>query len=361
MKQKIVFPTLVANLAIQSGKSKKQCEDFLRELFGIIEEELTVGESVKIKGLGTFKLINVDPRKSVDVNTGEDIEIPGHKKVTFIPAKELSERINEPFSMFESVELPDDVQPGSYNNIDTENTSPLDIENSKKYDEQPNIEDTEVQLIQEQLTEPENDPEQTIPEINTESNPVCCDDSDSYEYYEETPAPSKRFRFLWGFISGITLTLVILMAAFFLLGGEIKNILDLKSSLNKETPTISNIEKGKSKENQDTVASDIHVDSAKPNAEVENAVLTMPSDVPVYDTISRTRYLTTMAKEHYGNYNLWPYIYIENQKILGHPDRIKPGTRVVIPSLSKYGVNASDPEDIRRAKSKGVEIYSRYQ
>lgn len=68
-----------------------------------------------------------------------------------------------------------------------------------------------------------------------------------------------------------------------------------------------------------------------------------------------------MAKEHYGNFNLWPYIYEENKAILGHPDRIRPGTQVVIPSLSKYGINPSDPSNIKKAKQKGIEIYSRYK
>ena len=68
-----------------------------------------------------------------------------------------------------------------------------------------------------------------------------------------------------------------------------------------------------------------------------------------------------MAKDHYGNYNLWPIIYEENKAFLGHPDRIRPGTRVVVPPLSKYGVDPDNPEDIARAKKKGVEIYARYK
>ena len=87
---------------------------------------------------------------------------------------------------------------------------------------------------------------------------------------------------------------------------------------------------------------------------------TRPSDEKVYDTITKTRYLTTMAQDHYGNFNFWPYIYKENQAILGHPDRIRPGTRVVVPKLSKYGVSADNPKDIAAAKRLGVEIYSRY-
>ena len=96
-------------------------------------------------------------------------------------------------------------------------------------------------------------------------------------------------------------------------------------------------------------------------AKKEDVVPTAPSDRKVYDTISKTRYLTTMAKDHYGNYNLWPIIYEENKSFLGHPDRIRPGTQVVIPPLSKYGVDPSNPADVAKAKKKGVEIYSRYK
>lgn len=79
------------------------------------------------------------------------------------------------------------------------------------------------------------------------------------------------------------------------------------------------------------------------NTEKEDVAPTQPSDQKVYDTITKTRYLTTMAQDHYGNFNFWPYIYKENQSILGHPDRIKPGTKVVVPPLSKYGVKVSNP------------------
>ena len=89
-------------------------------------------------------------------------------------------------------------------------------------------------------------------------------------------------------------------------------------------------------------------------------VPTAPSDPVVYDTISTTRYLTTMAKSHYGNYNLWPYIYEENKAFLGHPDRIRPGTPVVIPKLTKYGVDPTNKDDIEKAKQLGVDIYARY-
>lgn len=91
-----------------------------------------------------------------------------------------------------------------------------------------------------------------------------------------------------------------------------------------------------------------------------NTAPTSPSDIKAMDRVTNTRYLTTMAKEHYGNYNLWPYIYIENEGKLGHPDRIKPGTIVVIPNIEKYSIDPSNPKDIEKARKLGVEIYKKY-
>lgn len=85
-----------------------------------------------------------------------------------------------------------------------------------------------------------------------------------------------------------------------------------------------------------------------------------PSEIIAMDKVTNTRYLTTMAKEHYGNYNFWPYIYIENEGKLGHPDRIKPGTTVVIPNIEKFDIDPTNPRDIEKARRLGVEIYKKY-
>lgn len=77
-----------------------------------------------------------------------------------------------------------------------------------------------------------------------------------------------------------------------------------------------------------------------------------------YDMIGKNRFLTTMAREYYGNPDFWPYIYEENG--FGHPDKIKPGTKVVIPSLNKYGVNPQSASDREKAKRLAKEIYARY-
>ena len=82
---------------------------------------------------------------------------------------------------------------------------------------------------------------------------------------------------------------------------------------------------------------------------------------PVYETVTSTNYLATMARKHYGSYEFWVYIYKENESKLGHPDRIEANTVVVIPPASKYGIDKNDPESIKRANTVAEEIYARYR
>lgn len=108
MNQKITIQELADSIAVKHKMNKKEAELFVRGIFELIEEALATEKYVKVKGLGTFKLVDVDNRESIDVNTGVRIEIQGHRKVTFLPEAGLKEFINKPFSHFESVPLNDE-------------------------------------------------------------------------------------------------------------------------------------------------------------------------------------------------------------------------------------------------------------
>ena len=109
MNKKLTFPELAELLSVATNTSKRMSELALREMFAVISGKLLEGESVKIDGLGVFKVTEVNSRRSVNVNTGEAIEIPGHSKITFVADKRLAEAVNAPFASFESVVLDDDV------------------------------------------------------------------------------------------------------------------------------------------------------------------------------------------------------------------------------------------------------------
>lgn len=105
MNERLTIQDLTDLLAAKHSMTKKDAEAFVKEFFLLIEQALESENTVKIKGLGTFKLIDVDSRESVNVNTGERFQIKGHTKVSFSPDANLRDTINKPFAHFETVVL----------------------------------------------------------------------------------------------------------------------------------------------------------------------------------------------------------------------------------------------------------------
>ena len=107
MDAKLNHSDLSALLAKEAKISQAKAELLTKAFFEIIIEGLEQDGSVKINTLGTFKITDVASRSSVNVNTGEKFEIKGHGKLSFVPADSLKDVINQPFAMFEPVEVDD--------------------------------------------------------------------------------------------------------------------------------------------------------------------------------------------------------------------------------------------------------------
>ncbi len=104
---KISLSNIIDELAAKSGITRESSANFMHAFIETIERGLKEDNIVKIKGLGTFKLQEVNDRDSVDVNTGERITIKGYRKVTFTPDSVMKELVNRPFAHFEPTELND--------------------------------------------------------------------------------------------------------------------------------------------------------------------------------------------------------------------------------------------------------------
>ncbi len=407
MNDKITMTRLAAMLAISSGKQKKLCEDFLKELFAIVEEELTKGENVRIKGFGTFKIVEVEPRKSVNVANGEETVIPGHNKVLFVAAKELASRVNLPFEAFEAVEIADElttdslegeVVPGDESDqepkFDSESDPVADSE-LKEGSEEEYIEDkasveaysgsveSDSQSVESdsQSVEAISDADklesvsekfEQIPmesESKSVENDLDSKPQDDYnqEYSDESFEELKTHKFRKGFIAGLLTALIgcgIVFGIGYLWGfsfgiskGEKMEETVPADIVAAEVVSPDSVESQVVQVNDSVTNIGKNVDDGAEGYDVPTKV----SDEPVYDIVSTTRYLTTIAKEHYGNFNLWPIIYEENKDILGHPDRIRPGTKVIVPPLSKYGIDPKNADQVKAVKQKGIEIYARFK
>ena len=106
---KLTIQEIAQVLVEKNGLEPQDAERFASAMFSVIREGLERDLQVKVRGLGTFKIIGVDARESVSVSTGERVLIQGHDKITFTPDATMKELVNKPFSQFETVVLNDGV------------------------------------------------------------------------------------------------------------------------------------------------------------------------------------------------------------------------------------------------------------
>ena len=100
----------IASILVEkNGLQQRDAERFALAMFSVIREGLEREGQVKVRGLGTFKIIGVEARESVSVMTGERVLIQGHDKITFTPDATMKELVNKPFSQFETVVLNEGV------------------------------------------------------------------------------------------------------------------------------------------------------------------------------------------------------------------------------------------------------------
>jgi len=84
---------LVTKLAEAGGVSRKQGDQILDFLVETVVKSVKKGESVKIPGLGIFRLRKMKARVGRNPQTGEPIKIPARKKVGFSVAKTFKETV----------------------------------------------------------------------------------------------------------------------------------------------------------------------------------------------------------------------------------------------------------------------------
>ena len=106
---KMAISELARAIAVRHGMTQKEAERFVNTFIDVVNDGLRNEKQLKIKGLGTFKVIDTKDRESVNVNTGERILIGGRGKITFTPDTVMRELVNKPFAQFQTVVLNDGV------------------------------------------------------------------------------------------------------------------------------------------------------------------------------------------------------------------------------------------------------------
>ena len=388
MNEKISFLDLVRLLSSKMNITKKEAETFLKEFFTVSTEVITSGEELRINGLGLFKPIWVEARGSINIQTGEPVEIPGHYKLSFIPDKVLREAVNAPFSSF-SVEVLNDHVPiedmtavpsqDIDENNDICNTENVELQDSKEIREKEE-EDEPIEpaheYIQEDKSADEESSESTVssqeiekfqeeiiqPELETK---VEEKEEDCYEDYLRKSASRKSF--WWGVLSAFGIIIICLAGGIFFMGNDspyVVKIGEYTLSLGKQSidsrPMNNNPESVVLPENKDTL-SEMEKDSVLKDSVISASPLAAPEVKPVIETIRSGVFLTTLARKYFGHKAFWVYIYEENKDVIKNPNQVPIGTRLTIPSASKYDIDANNRTSVEKAKALAAKIQSRYE
>ncbi|MDD7708450.1 MAG: HU family DNA-binding protein [Prevotella sp.] len=163
---KVSITELASKLMEKHGLKRTEAELFIRQFVGVINDGLKNDKSVKVKGLGTFKVHAVSARKSVDVNTGEAIVIEGRDKISFTAEAVMRDLVNAPFAQFETVIVNDGVD---FSEIDAKNQA----DNTEAKEPTPAVEPTPVAEPEPAVVEPTPvaEPEPTVVEAVPAAEP----------------------------------------------------------------------------------------------------------------------------------------------------------------------------------------------
>lgn len=171
---KVSVAWIAEAIAGKHGLTQKDAEQFVATFFDLINEALHEEKMVKVKGLGTFKVIDVRERESINVNTGERVVIESHGKISFTPDPIMRDLVNKPFAQFETVMLNDDVDIEELNavSVDEEPLALVD-EQPQEVEEEPSVAVAGPEVVDEQpLMNEDQSQEETVPQLQEVEEPI---------------------------------------------------------------------------------------------------------------------------------------------------------------------------------------------
>lgn len=191
MDTKVLIQDLAKALAERKGIDKKDALAFVQSFFDVVVFSLKRDKYVKIKGLGTFKQIEVESRESMNIHTGERFEIQGHMKISFTPDSSLRDAVNKPFAHFETVALSDDVSESELDAVDDQFKA-MELEADQVEEAEEAFVEKPEEISEEPLAEPETSilpveekSEEVLPVVTEEADAVLPEEKEEITSEEE--------------------------------------------------------------------------------------------------------------------------------------------------------------------------------
>lgn len=353
----LVLQDIVKALSHETDTSEALCQSFVKELFAIVAERLMDGESVTLKGVGRF-----------DVDGSE---------VRFVADPDTAAAINSAFDCFEAIELADDfdgdepvaedetpdaAEEEAATTVVDETAGTEDVADENPDDGvEPEEKESQTDGLEESETDSEEEKEEDTAETDADAETVTEETAEEEteetaeeaeetveEEYDDEPQPKRGgCRFAWGFLAGFVTAAVVAAVAWFCLFGVVKKPSSQPAVIADDTAKVAAadsdstaaVEKPQEQSEEKT---------AEPEKESKKAEQTFK--------VTNTAYLSNISRKFYGHYAFWVYIYLDNKDIITDPDNLPVGAELRIPAPEKYGIDKNNPESIKRAEIKALEI-----
>ena len=307
MDNKINLSQLADLLSQAGGMSKAASEQFVKNFFDIISQSVLSEGLVKVKGLGTFKLVQMEDRESVNVNSGERFTIEGHQKISFIPDADLKERINKPFAAFETVEISEEQAAQIDKMEQNENSTKITTDSMEKG----------------KANEPKKAPKESKKEVKKEEEKKSC-------------------RKVWiGFIIAILVIALIIILLWPVFGGKALKKAD--KDVKEKAPAPAAVQPAPAKKPEAQPAkkepakftlTKADQDKALPLFTIADTVNYKITGTKATHTMVKGDMLTTISLQYYGTKKLWPYIAKYNGLKSKSFKKMPVGFKVKVPELA---------------------------
>lgn len=339
MENKITLSQLARTLAQKMGMPQKKAEAFLKEFFDSIAENVKTDKLVKVKGLGTFKLIDVNDRESVNVHTGERIVIPGHSKLSFTPEASLRDTVNRPFADFQTVVINDETNLEDMERVPQEEPEVVVEPEAVEQQEEP-----EVALEQESAAEqvatpaeeseelPSSEPEKSEPEpvVEVEEEVVAVPEEKKGEAVKQETVKAEQKKSRGGAKTFVMIVVALLLCVFSYFVGHY-SLLEGLLPKQKQEPVKQQV--------VEAVPDTIKVEPVQVEPVEEVQYAQVPDGKYKIVGTRKTHvmkpgdYITRIALKEYGDKEMAQYIIVHNA--FSNPDKVPIGQEIKLPELQE--------------------------
>lgn len=318
-KGKITLQMLSEMMANNSGRSKSSAESFVRTFFTTVKEALQNDNIIKIKGFGTFKLVVVSARESINVNTGERVNIAGYNKITFTPDKTLKDRVNKAFAQFDTMVLDDEDISIVSSSEDTANEEakvvPLMEEKAPVAEKKDEPAAEEPAKVEETLVA-ENVPAEKAPVVEEKEeqapkgkhtpSPLRSTTSEGESKIAEAGSESvKRKKRTWMIVCAVLFVIGLTLGLIAALSSGNKEAVVEQTNVNKTDSIVMTPEQKAEQAARDSIAQ--LFEAAKDYEQVEGGDMLI-AGTRTYRKITPSHNLTRYCMQIYGTKKVLPYV-----------------------------------------------------